>query len=161
MAKHDNSITIILIVLFGVLVQILFYIADSEDTPHKAVVEFSKAYFQLDPSMSDRLSSELITAEGVDVVDRYIVNVAKEAKDQGFGINFMKSKLYHITTHTVNKGDSQAQIRITGIRRTAINPLYAVVAQIFNIGETCSVDETINVVLEDDKWKVCGKVFSL
>jgi hypothetical protein len=48
MIQLNRSVGIILVLIVGFLVQLLFSLADVKDTPNKAVVEFSKAYFQLD-----------------------------------------------------------------------------------------------------------------
>ena len=73
----------------------------------------------------------------------------------------MKNRLYHIQTQTISKKENEAQIRITGKIRVSINPVYAIVANLFNIGATHEVDDIINVIKEDGKWKVCGNLFSL
>jgi hypothetical protein len=73
----------------------------------------------------------------------------------------MKNELYHIETEIISQNDTDAQIRITGQRRVAINPVYPIVTKVFNIGGTYNVDETINVKKEDGKWKVCGDLFAL
>lgn len=161
MTKVGTWIKLILVVLLGIFIQVLFILVDSKDTPSKAVVEFTKAYFMLDPAMSERLCSDMATAEGDNVVDHYIQLVTKEARDRGLSINCLKSKLYHIRTYTISKNDTEAQIRITCQRRTSINPFYGLVAKIFNIGEAYPIDEIVKVVKEGDKWKICGKVFSL
>jgi hypothetical protein len=145
----------------GFLVQVLFSLADQKDTPNKAVVEFSKAYFQLDRSMADRICKKQLTTNDVDIVDQYLYLASKEANERGFDINFLKNKLYHIETQTLSKNDTTAKIRITGKTRVAINPVYPVVAKLFNIGATQEVEETFNVIKEDSKWKVCGNLFSL
>jgi len=69
--------------------------------------------------------------------------------------------LYHIETEIITQNDTEAQIRITGKRRVAINPAYPIVTKVFDIGGTYDVDETIDVKKEEDKWKVCGDLFSL
>jgi hypothetical protein len=145
----------------GFLVQVFFSLADQKDTPNKAVVEFSKAYFQLDRSMADRICKKQLTTNDVDIVDQYLYLASKEANERGFDINFLKNKLYHIETQTLSKNDTTAKIRITGKTRVAINPVYPVVAKLFNIGATQEVEETFNVIKEDSKWKVCGNLFSL
>jgi len=161
MAKLSRSAGIILVLILGFLVQSLFTFADSTDTPSKAVVQFSKAYFNLDKSMAKRICKKRLTTEDVDVIDQYIYLRAKGAKERGFGISFMKNKLYHIETETISKNDNEAQIRITGKIRVSINSVYPIVAELFNIGATHEVDEIINVIKEDGKWKVCGNLFSL
>ena len=73
----------------------------------------------------------------------------------------MKNELYHIETEVLSQTDSDAKVRITGKRRVAINPVYSAVAKAFDIGGIYDVDETIHVIKEDGKWKVCGDLFSL
>ena len=161
MVRLSKGAGIILVLIIGLLVQLLFSVADAIDTPSKAVVQFSKAYFNLDESMAERICKERLASENVDVIDQYIYLSAKEAKERGFGINFMKNKLYHIKTETISKKENEAQIRITGKIRVAINPVYPIVAKLFDIGATHEVDKIINVIKEDGKWKVCGSLFSL
>ena len=161
MVRLSRGAGIILVLIIGLLVQLLFSVADAIDTPNKAVVQFSKAYFNIDKSMAKKICKERLASEDVDVIDQYIYLSAKEAKERGFGINFMKNKLYHIETETLSKKENEAQIRITGKIRVSINPVYPIVANLFNIGATHEVDEIINVIKEDGKWKVCGSLFSL
>lgn len=161
MSRLSMIAGIILVLIVGFCVQVLFIFAGTEDTPNKAVIEFSKAYFQLDRSMAERICHERLTFGDVDVVDQYLYRVAREAKERGFGINFMKNKLYQIETKTLNKSDNKAQIRITGKRRISINPVYVIFAKLFNLSETYEVDAIVDVVREDGKWKVCGNLFSL
>jgi len=134
---------------------------DAKDSPNKAVVEFSKSYFSLDKSMTKRICKNQLASEDTDVVDDYLYSAAKTARERGFDINFLKNKLYHIQTETISKNDTEANIRITGKIRVAINSVYPVVSKLFGIGSTHEVDEVIHVIKEDGKWKVCGKLFSL
>jgi hypothetical protein len=161
MIQLNRSVGIILVLIVGFLVQLLFSLADIKDTPNKAVVEFSKAYFQLDQSMAERICKEQLANDDVDIVDQYLYLTAIEASERGFDINFMKNKLYHIETETLSKNDTTAKIRITGKTRTAVNHVYPIVAGLFNIGATHEVDETFNVIKENNRWKVCGNLFSL
>lgn len=161
MTQLSKRAGIILVLVCGFILQVLLSFADTRDTPNKAVVEFSKAYFKLDKSMAKRICNKRLASEDVDVVDQYLHLKAIEAKEKGFGINFMKNKLYHIETETITKKDTEAQIRITGKIRVSINPVYLIVAKLFNIGATHEVDEIINVIKENSKWKVCGNPFSL
>ena len=161
MVQLSRGAGIVLVLACGLLLQVLLVFADAIDTPNKAVVEFSKAYFKLDPSMTDRICKERLASQDIDIVDQYIYSVQKEAKERGFDTNFMKNTLYHIETETLSQDDTDATIRITGKRRVAINPAYPIVAKLFNIGATYDVDETIHVKKEDGKWKVCGNLFSL
>jgi hypothetical protein len=42
-----------------------------------------------------------------------------------------------------------------------INPVFTIIGKLFFIGETYEVDETLNIIKEDGKWKVCGRAFLL
>lgn len=161
MIQLSRSVGIILVLIVGFLVQLLFLVADLRDTPNKAVVEFTKAYFQLDRSMADRICKKQLTNDAVDIVDEYLYLAAKEANERGFEINFMKNKLDHIETETLSKNDTTAKIRITGKTRVAINYVYPIVAQLFDIGATHEFEETFNVIKEGNRWKVCGNLFFL
>jgi len=160
MAQMNKVAVLILLIIVGSFVQVLFSFADYQDTPGRAAAEFSKAYFQLDQSMAERICTERLTSGDVDLVDKYIYLTFQKAKDRGFNIDFMQNKLYNIKIEPISQGDTQAQIRITGQRRVAINPVYLMVAKLFNLGETYEVDEIIDVTKEDGKWKVCGNFFS-
>ena len=161
MAQMSKIAGIILVLIAGLFVQMLFVFAGTKDTPTRAVVEFSKAYFQLDKSMAERICAERLASEEVDVVDRHIHNLAEEAKERGFDFTFMQRKLYHIEIDPIDRTDDDAKIRITGKTRVAINPAYPIVATLFDLGEVQEVDETLHVIKEKGKWKVCGKLFDL
>ena len=161
MTQLSKSAGIVLVLVCGFILQVLLVFADTRDTPNKAVVEFSKAYFKLDKSMMERICEERLASDEMDVVDQYIYLAGQEAKERGFEINFMKNELYHIETEILSQNDADANVKITGKRRVAINPVYPVVAKVFDIGATYDVDETIHVIKEDGKWKVCGDLFSL
>ena len=162
MAQNNNRSIIsmvVTIVIIGFILQVAFVYADKIDSPHKAVVEFSKAYFWLDKeTMNERLCNAQRTVDGV---DKYIQSVAGNAKESGWGINYMKSTIYHIKTQTLSRDDSNAVVKLTCYKKKTINPLYMPFAKIFRLNKTYHVDETINVIKEDETWKVCGKVFDL
>jgi hypothetical protein len=161
MVRLSRIAGIILVLALGFLVQSILAVADYTDSPRKAVVQFSKAYFKLDKSMAERICNQQLASEDVDVIDQYIFLKAKEAKERGFDISFMKNKLYDIKTETISKKNNEAKVRITGKIRVSINPGYTIVAKLFNIGETHQIDEIFNVIKENGKWKVCGNLFSL
>ena len=160
MAQMNKVAAIILVLIVGSFVQVLFSFADSRETPGRAVAEFSKAYFKVDQSMAARICTERLTSGDVDLVDKYVFMTAQKAKDLGFNIDFMRNRLYDIEIETMSQSDTKAKIQITGKRRVAINPVYPFVTKLFNLGGTYEVDETIDVVKEDGKWKVCGNFFS-
>ena len=160
MEQAKRFFPIALALLLGIIIQGLLVIPDIKDTPTRAVVKFTKAYFNIDRDMSELLCSKF-TSEDTDVVDEYIQRVVDEARASGFSLDYMRSRLYSIHTDVISISDSEAQVRITAKRKRNINPVYTIIGKLFFIGETHSVDEVVNVVKEDGKWKVCGVVFSL
>jgi hypothetical protein len=143
-------------VILGIILQGALILADCKDTPTRAAVKFSKAFYRLDPDMAELLCKKYITGDKGNVVENYIHTVSKEAKDRGLGLNYMKSILYGVETHTRIIDDVTAEIKLTANRRTAINPIYALIGKFFRIGKTYQVDTLIPVTKEDGKWKVCG-----
>ena len=72
MVRLSKSAGIILVLVLGFLAQLLFSFADGIDSPSKAVVQFSKAYFKLDKSMAKRICKKRPASEDVDVIAQYI-----------------------------------------------------------------------------------------
>jgi hypothetical protein len=147
-------------VLIGVILQGILILADCTPTPGKAAVEFAKAFYRIDPAMSSLLCSKNLEINEGRVVETYIQGMNREARERGFGLNNMKYMLYHIETHTRRIDDNTAEVKLTASRRVSINPVYALVAKFFLIGETYQVNELMTVVKEDSRWKVCGNPFA-
>ncbi|MCG6892370.1 MAG: hypothetical protein LJE65_02090 [Desulfobacteraceae bacterium] len=161
MEQNSRSTALALTILLAVFLQVLFVWLDGRETPNRVAVSFAKAYFKLDASMSRFLCSDLESADDVDVVDNYIHRTVNEAQQQGFDASWAKCMLYDIETHTLSQDPDSASIRLTAKRRKSINPVFTVVAKLFHIGETHTVDETIELTKEDGSWKVCSPAFQL
>ncbi len=161
MGKNSNIPKIAAVIVAAFLLQIVLVTTDQHELPANAAVEFSKAYFNLSNGMEKRLCSE-ITEEGEsDVVDDYLDRMADQARSEGFDASWMKMALLHIETETQMLDDNVAEVRINCNRRRAVNPVFAIVAKLFCLGETYQVEETLTMVKEDDLWKVCGEPFVL
>ena len=159
MLEYRRYLSVAVAVILGIILQGALILADSRDTPTKAAVKFSKAFYRLDPDMAELLCKKYITGDTGNVVENYIQKVSKEAKDRGLGLNYMKHILYNIETHTTLKDDSNAEVRIRAKRRGSINPVYELIGRFFLIGQTHRVEATIPMVKEDSRWKVCGSLF--
>ena len=160
MERFKSYMPIFVAILVGVMLQGILILADCASTPGKAAVEFAKAFYRIDPAMSPLLCSKNLEIDEGRVVETYIHGVTQEARDRGFGLNNMKYTLYHIETETHRINDTTAEVKLTATRKVSINPLYALVAKFFLIGETYQVNERMTVVKEDGQWKVCGNPFS-
>ena len=161
MLGNSKFPTIAAVIAVAFILQIVLITADHHESPGKAAVEFSKAYFKLNKGMGKLLCSDIAADGDSEVVDDYLNRVADQAKSKGFDVSWMKMALIHIETETQMLDDNVAEVRINCNRRRAANPVFALVAKIFSLGETYKVDETLTLVKEDDLWKVCGEPFSL
>lgn len=161
MAQDNKRSAFTTVFLFAFFFQIVFVFADTRDTPGKAVVEFARMYYQIDPTMATRLCDELALDEEVNVVASYIQSTKKQANERGFDLSYMKNSLYNVKTHTLKMDAGSAEIRITGEMKKGINPLYAYVGKLFFLGKTTPLDQTVNVIKENGKWKVCEGFFSV
>lgn len=159
--ERDKIVNIIMVVMFGIFLQIIFMFGEAKDTPNKTAVKFTTAYFTLDKSMSSYLCKTLASSDEENIVEKYIQKTETEAAERGLGPDFMKSRLFNIETETISKSDKEITLKISADRIVAINPLYALVSKLFHLGKIHKVDDTITVIKEDGKWKVCGKPFSL
>ena len=149
------------VVVVALVLQVVLIIADRHDSPGKAAVNFSRAYFKLNDCMAEYLCSDLIGDEEVDVVNDYINRVSDEARANGFKPSWMKMALSHIEVEAEMIDENSARVHLTSSRRRAINPIYGLVSKVFVLGEIYKVNETLTVVKEADGWKVCGQPFSL
>ena len=149
------------VIFVAFILQIVLVTADHHESPGKAAVEFTKAYFKLNKNMEKRLCNEITEDGESEVVDDYLNRVADQARLEGYDPSWMKMALLHIETETQMVEDNVAEVHINCHRRRAVNPVFALVAKIFNLGEIHKVEETLTVVREDDTWKVCGEPFAL
>ena len=160
MFNDDKYSSIAIVVLLGIFLQLILIVAGERDTPHKAVVEFARSYYQLDPSMAERICEQRRRIDDVDMVNQYILTVLKDARKRGFDLKYMRTKLYHIETETSIKDDSSAEVHLTALGGSGINPVFAYVGKLFGFSKPRKVEQTYNVVKEGGKWKVCGNLFS-
>ena len=114
-----------------------------------------------DALQNAREAEEIISKIEVDIVDAYLNSVAVQARSMGFSQSYMRNQLSHISTEVQITDENKAKVKITGERLRSINPVFALVGKLFFLIESHKVDETLTLVKEDDKWKVCGKPFSL
>jgi hypothetical protein len=150
-------VVVIFVILQGILISV-----GKVDNPAEAAVDFTKAYYMLDgTAMSELLCNELAEDEEADVVGSYLHSVADQARSMGFSQNYMRNQISHVKTEIQMTDENSARVRITGERLRSINPVYAIVGRLFFLIESHEVDETLTLVKEEGRWKVCGKPFSL
>jgi hypothetical protein len=79
----------------------------------------------------------------------------------GFSQNYMRTQLSHVSTEVQMTDENNAEVRITGERLRSINPVFAIIGRLFFLIESQGVDETLSLIKENGRWKVCGRPFSL
>jgi hypothetical protein len=156
MPDISKYVPLLVVICIGIVVQLLLIPLGCISKPHTTALAFTEAYLKIDPSMADYLCEDSKTVDDTDVVAQYVYSMTREARDRGFKKIYLKSKLYNVITHTTYLGDSQATVSISAKRRTALNPIFALVTKLFHIGNTYPFEETIEIVKEEGDWKVCG-----
>lgn len=160
--EQDNKIrNLTMVILFGIFLQAIFMFVEAKETPNKTAVNFTKAYFTLDKSMAGYLCKTLAPSENENIVEKYIQKTENETAERGLSPDFMKSRLFNIETETISRTDKEITLKISADRIVSINPLYALVSKLFQLSKIHKVDDTITMIMEEGKWKVCGKPFSL
>ena len=97
-------VVVVFVILQGILISI-----GKVDSPATAAVDFAKAYFMLDgASMSERLCSEIVEDEELNIVNTYLNSVADRARELGFSKNYMRNQLSHISTELQMTDESNA-----------------------------------------------------
>jgi hypothetical protein len=161
MPDISKYVPLLVVICIGIVVQVVLIPLDCINKPYKTAVAFTEAYLRIDPSMTKYLCEDTKTVDDIDMVAQYIYDTTKQAQDRGFDKIYLRSKLYNIETHTMYLGDSEATVSISAKKRTAINPIFAMVTKLFCIGETHPFKATIEIIKEDGTWKVCGSPLSL
>ncbi len=161
LSGKNLSIIGFVVVVFVILQGILIFVGKTE-SPATAAVDFAQAYFMLDgPSMSENLCSEMVEDEELNIVNTYLNSVADRARLLGFSKSYMQNQLAHVSTQIQMVDENNAEVRITGERFRSINPVFALIGRLFFLMESHEVDETLSLIKEDGRWKVCGRPFSL
>ena len=149
------------VVIVALVLQVVLIFADRHDSPGKAAVEFSKAYFKQDECMADRLCNDILADEDRDAVRGYINRVADEARANGFKPSWMRMALSDTEVQVAMIDENRAEVHLSASSMRSVNPVYGVVSKVFLLGESYDVEETMTVVKEEDGWKVCGRPYSL
>ena len=153
MKIRDYSI-LALVVLLGVFVQVILAAASCKETPARAAETFTRAFFNLDPAMTERMCADLTADKNA--VDDLIHETSMLARKRGFSPGYMRMHLFQVESAVVAQDDQTAQVHLKSEMRRNIHPAFAVFAKMWGLGESFPLDETLDLVKEGDAWKVCG-----
>ena len=161
MGNRSNVSAWILVVALAVCLQVVFVFADCKQTATGTAIDFSKAYFLLDPDMDQYLCNELIGDDSESVAATHIWVMKNQAGKRGFGIGMVRRTITHLETETLAQDGESATIHLSGNSRTCIHPVFAYVAKLFRLGQTHTFEETLELIKEDGQWKICGTPYGL
>ena len=114
MDSGTRFLTFTSILMLALILQVVLAVADQRDTPEKAAVEFAEAYHWLDPSMADRLCSELARGKAP-IVEGYLQRTRDEARALGYEFDYIKQGIYHVQTRVTGTGENTAEVRLTAL----------------------------------------------
>ncbi len=159
MPKKLDIAPLLIVIGIAVVLQLALIGIDSQETPVKVAKAFASDYYYLDADMQDYLCEEL-AADG-ELVSNYLISKEKEAFQRGLGTNYLRHMFTKLHISVVEPGDDKMTVHLTGTTRVCINPAFMMVGRLFGIGQNYSVDETLELVKEGKKWRVCGTPFGL
>ena len=158
MDRFRNLIPLVLVLLLGILVQVVLVAAQPKETPAGAAVAFTKAYYKMSPSVTERMCGDLLEDEDVNDI---FYDAVEDAKARGFSASYPKMQLFDVEAVVLAEDEASAQVELSCSMKRAIHPAFAYFAKMWNIGETYHLKEEVDLVNEEGHWKVCGYDFAL
>jgi hypothetical protein len=159
MDRFRNLIPLVLVILLGALVQVVLVAAQTKEAPADAAVEFTKAFYKMSPRVTDRMCGDLLE-DKAQINDQFYKAVA-DARERGFSASYPKMQLFNIHAVVLAQDDTSAQVQLSCSMKRAIHPAFAYFLKMWNMGETYHLDEVVDLVKEDGRWKVCEYDYAL
>lgn len=125
------------------------------NTPESAAKAFTKAYYMLDDSMADYLSSNALFNENeADMVELFFRKKSDQARNLGYRLTYLQMHPILIKTEVVAQTEETATVRVNTAALRSINPLFRMVGWIFGLIEEHNFETTLSLVREKGTWKV-------
>lgn len=159
MPNKLNLAPLAIVVGIAVALQLGLIGLDCQATPASVAKKFASAYYYLDADMQDYLCASL--AEKGLAVDSYLQQKKIEASQRGLSTKYLRHKFLHLHASVVSADKDKMKIHLTGTTRVCINPAFMLVGKLFRLAQDYPVDETIELIKENDQWRVCGTPFGL
>lgn len=158
MGQENRYAPFVVLIILVVVLQGALIGLDCIQTPARIAKQFAKDYQYLDADMQKYLCQELA---GSDAVADYLYARRQEAHQRGLSPHYLRRMFTHLTVEAVGQDDTSARMRIEGTTRVAINPVFMVIGKLFFLADDYPVEATLDLVKEEDGWKVCGSPFGL
>jgi hypothetical protein len=159
MPNKLNLAPLFTVVGVGIVLQAALIGIDCRQTPVTVAKDFAGAYYYLDGDMQDYLC-ESLAKEG-EAVGNYLAEKYAEASQRGLGINYLRHKFIKMHLDVVESSPNRMKVHLTGSTRVCINPAFMLVGKLFGMGRDYRVDAPLDLVKENNRWRVCGEPFGL
>lgn len=159
MDRFRNLVPLTLVVLLGILVQVALVAVDTKETPTRAAVAFTEAFYKLSPTVTDHMCRDL--QEDAVRVEARFHQASVEARAKGFSDAYPRMQLFHLEAVVLAEDETSAQVKLNASMKRAIHPAFAYFLRMWNMGATYPLDEVVDMVKEDGQWKVCGYDYAL
>jgi hypothetical protein len=159
MPKKNDIAPLFIVIGIAVVLQLALIGIDCQQTPVKVAKAFASDYYYLDGGMQNHLCADL--AKDGELIDNYLFSKEKEARQRGLGTNYLRHKFTKLHVSVVEPGEDKITVHLTGTTRVCINPAFMMVGRLFGIGKNHAVDETLELVKENNQWRVCGTPFGM
>jgi len=157
MDSQNRIVPFVIVIVIALFLQLAFVAADCRQTPLRVAKQFTEDFFYLDADMQNYLC-ESLAADG-EWVDQYLSGKKAEAARRGLSTNYLRRMFTELNLKTVHQNENSIEFHVEGITRVAINPAFMVIGKLFRIGKNYPVEATLDLVKEDNGWKVCGTPF--
>ena len=158
MANKINPAPFAIVIGIAIILQLALIGIDHQQTPGSVTRNFTEAFFDLNPDMQDYLCASLVEKG---VVDRYLYQEKQQVSSRGFSTHYMRQAFTELHINVEKPGDTAMTLHVEGTTRTCINRPFMIVGILFGLGRDYSVDEHIDVVKENGRWRVCGNPFGI
>lgn len=159
MSNKLSVAPLVIVVGIAIVMQLALIGLDCQQTPIKVAKNFTRAYFYLDADMQDYLCAGL--AKESQVVNDYLIHKETEASQRGLDTKYLRHKFLHLHASIVTSKKDSMKIHLSGTTRVCINPAFMLVGKLFSIGRDYPMDATIELIKENNQWRVCGTPFGL
>jgi hypothetical protein len=159
MPKKLNIAPFAIVIGIAIVLQLALIGADCQQTPVKVAKHFADAYYAIDADMQDYLCSEL--AQDGELVADYLYTKQHEASQRGFRTSFLRHQITKVHMQLIDETDERVTVHLTGTTRVCIHPAFMLIGKLFHIGHDYPMDETIELIKDNGKWRVCGNPFGL
>jgi hypothetical protein len=159
MPKKISIAPFLIAIGIAAVLQLALIGIDCQQTPAEVAKAFAGDYYYLDDNMQNHLCADL--AEDGELVDSYLFSKEKEAAQRGLGTNYLRRKFTKLHVRVVESGEEKMTVHLTGTTRVCINPAFMLVGKFFGLGDDYAVDETLELVKEENQWRVCGAPFGM